>query len=110
MYEQIDFLGIKFNDYCNLNCKYCFETNNSRSSHSVFNKGKELVEFLKSLNMNACYICSTDKDEIKNIESLIDAEKYSDARTALEKMQERPGSDANPELSKIEATLSFYEN
>jgi predicted ATP-binding protein involved in virulence len=48
-------------------------------------------------------------DEIKNIESLIDAEKYSDARTALEKMQERPGSDANPELSKIEATLSFFE-
>ena len=49
-------------------------------------------------------------DEIKNIESLIDAEKYSDARTALEIMQERPGSDANPELSKIEATLSFYED
>lgn len=51
MYEQIDFLGIKFNDYCNLNCKYCFETNNSRSSHSVFNKGKELVSFLKTLNI-----------------------------------------------------------
>lgn len=49
-------------------------------------------------------------NEIKNIESLIDAEKYSDARSALEKMQERPGSDANPELSKIEATLSFYED
>ena len=48
--------------------------------------------------------------EIKNIESLIDAEKYSDARTALEKMQERPGSDANPELSRIEATLSFFED
>ena len=47
--------------------------------------------------------------EIKNIESLIDAEKYVEARTALEKMQERPGSDANPELSKIEATLSFFE-
>lgn len=51
MYEQIDFLGIKFNDYCNLNCKYCFETNNSRSRHNVFNKGKELVEFLKTLNI-----------------------------------------------------------
>ena len=49
-------------------------------------------------------------DEIKNIESLIDAEKYSEARTALEKMQERPGSDANPELSRIESTLSFYED
>ena len=48
--------------------------------------------------------------EIKKIESLIDTEKYSEARTALNKMLERPGSDANPELSKIEATLSFYED
>ena len=47
--------------------------------------------------------------EIKNIESLIDAEKYVEARTALDKMLERPGSDSNPELSRIEATLSFFE-
>ena len=47
--------------------------------------------------------------EIKNIESLIDSEKYVEARIALEKMLERPGSDSNPELSKIEATLSFFE-
>ena len=47
--------------------------------------------------------------EIKDIESLIDSEKYVEARTALNKMLERPGSDSNPELSKIEATLSFFE-
>ena len=47
--------------------------------------------------------------EIKNIESLIDGEKYDEARIALNKMLERPGSDSNPELSKIEATLSFFE-
>lgn len=47
--------------------------------------------------------------EIKNIESLIDAEKYVEARTALDKMLERPGSDSNPELSRIEGTLSFFE-
>lgn len=47
--------------------------------------------------------------EIKNIESLIDGEKYVEARIALNKMLERPGSDSNPELSKIEATLSFFE-
>ena len=29
-----------------------------------------ITMFLKSLNMNACYICATDKDEIKNIETL----------------------------------------
>lgn len=47
--------------------------------------------------------------EIKNIESLIDAEKYVEARTALDKMLERPGGDSNPELTKIDATLSFFE-
>lgn len=47
--------------------------------------------------------------EIKYIESLIDSEKYVEARIALEKMLERPGGDSNPELSKIEATLSFFE-
>ena len=29
-----------------------------------------ITMFLKSLNMNSCYICATDKDEIKNIETL----------------------------------------
>ena len=47
--------------------------------------------------------------EIKNIESLIDSEKYAEARIALEKMLGRPGGDSNPELSKIDATLSFFE-
>lgn len=47
--------------------------------------------------------------EIKNIESLIDAGKYVEARTALDTMLDRLGSDSNPELSRIEATLSFFE-
>lgn len=47
--------------------------------------------------------------EIKNIEALIDADKYAEARIALDKMLERPGSSANPELTKLEATLSFFE-
>lgn len=29
-----------------------------------------ITMFMKSLNMNACYICSNEKDEIKNIETL----------------------------------------
>ena len=37
----------------------------------IMRKMKILITmFLKSLNMNACYICATDKDEIKNIETL----------------------------------------
>ena len=48
-------------------------------------------------------------EEIKSIEKLIDNEKYVEARDAFTKMMERPGSDANPDLASIEATLSFYE-
>lgn len=48
--------------------------------------------------------------ELKAIEKLIDDEKYPEARAALNKMIERSGSDANPELSKLEATLSFFED
>ena len=48
-------------------------------------------------------------EEIKNIEKLIDDEKYVEARDAFNKMMERPGNDANPDLASIEATLSFYE-
>ena len=77
---------------------------------------KELNTYgLDALTIMQVYMDQTPRDlavdeEIKYIESLIDVEKYSEARAALEKMQERPGSDANPELSRIEATLSFYED
>lgn len=46
--------------------------------------------------------------ELKGIEKLIDDEKYSDARAALEKMFERPGSASNPDLTRLETTLSFF--
>ena len=48
--------------------------------------------------------------KIKAIEKLIDAEKYSEARKLLDMMLERPGSEANPALTRIEATLSFFED
>lgn len=48
--------------------------------------------------------------KLKAIENLIDAEKYTEARNALNKMLEHPGSNANPELTKIDATLSFFED
>jgi len=47
--------------------------------------------------------------EMKNVDKLIDAEDYSNARVALERMLERPGSASNPELTRLEATLSFFE-
>lgn len=48
--------------------------------------------------------------EIKNIEAMIDVEKYQEARTALNRVMERPGSEANPDLARLEATLSFFED
>lgn len=61
------------------------------------------------------YMDQTPRDlaidaEIKAIEKLIDAEEYSEARKLLDMMLERPGSEANPELTRIEATLSFFED
>ena len=47
--------------------------------------------------------------KLKNIRNLIEAEEYQDARAALDEMLNSPGSDANPELSELEATLSFFE-
>lgn len=48
--------------------------------------------------------------KFKAIEELIDTEKYTEARNALNKMLEHPGNNANPELAKIDATLSFFED
>lgn len=61
------------------------------------------------------YMDQTPRDlaidaEIKAIEKLIDAEDYHEARRLLDMMLERPGSEANPELTRIEATLSFFED
>ena len=51
MFDRIDSIGIKFNDYCNLNCNYCFESITSRSKHNVFNQTEELLELIKTLNI-----------------------------------------------------------
>ena len=48
--------------------------------------------------------------KLKNIRKLIDDEKYKEARVALDKMSQSLGGDSNPELSNLEATLSFFEN
>ena len=49
-------------------------------------------------------------EEIQALDKLIDAEDYNEARKLLDMMLERPGSEANPELTRIEATLSFFED
>ena len=58
--------------------------------------------FLKSLNMNACYICSTDKDEIKNIEIL-------EGVTKKDNMYSYRGIDLYSNTNKIDAMQYGYD-
>lgn len=58
--------------------------------------------FLKSLNMNACYICSTDKDEIKNIETLEGVIKKDN-------MYSYKGIDLYSNTNKIDAMQYGYD-
>lgn len=91
------------------NVVYKLEYKDGKYSHKELNTyGLDASTIIQIYMDQAPRDLIVDK-EIKNIESLIDSEKYVEARIALEKMLERPGSDSNPELSNIEATLSFFE-
>lgn len=61
-----------------------------------------ITMFLKSLNMNACYICATDKDEIKNIETL-------DGVVKKENMYSYKGIDLYSNSNKVEAMQYGYD-
>lgn len=92
------------------NVVYRLEFNNGEYSHA------ELVTYgLDASTIMDVYMGQVPRDlavdkEIKSIEAQIDAGRYAQAREGLERMLERPGGNANPELSKIEATLSFFED
>lgn len=92
------------------NVVYKLEYKDGKYSH------KELNTYgLDASTIMDVYMDQTPRDlaidaEIKAIEKLIDAEEYSEARKLLDMMLERPGSEANPELTRIEATLSFFED
>ncbi len=47
--------------------------------------------------------------DLKKVFELIDSEDYQSARQKLDDIKERYGSDTNPELVKVEAMLSFFE-
>lgn len=61
-----------------------------------------ITMFLKSLNMNACYICSTDKNEIKNIETLEGVTKKDNLYTYM-------GIDLYSNENKVEAMQYGYD-
>lgn len=97
------------------------ETNEDNVVYKLeFKDGKYSHHALNTYGLDASTIMDVYMDqvprdlsidaEIKNIESLIDNEKYVDARVALERMRERPGSESNPDITKLEAAISFFED
>lgn len=61
-----------------------------------------ITMFLKSLNMNACYICGNNKDEIKNIEKV-------DGVVKKDNMYSYKGIDLYSNLNKVDAMQYGYD-
>lgn len=91
------------------NVVYRLEFKDGVYSHTELNTYGLDASTIMELYMGQVSRDLTVDTELKAIEKLIDAEKYTEARELLCNMHERLGNNANPELSKIEATLSFYE-
>lgn len=53
MFESINAVFVKFCDYCNLDCAYCFEAYNQKEKHGIFNKARELRKFISTCNLNS---------------------------------------------------------
>lgn len=97
------------------------ETNEENVVYQLeFNKGQyshtELITYgLDASTIMEVYMGQVPRDltvdsKIREIQTLIDEEKYREAREALNRMLAYAGSEANPELSNLEATLSFFED
>lgn len=97
------------------------ETNDDNVVYKIeFNEGQYTHVELDTYGLDAStildvYMNQVPRDirvdaQIKAVEKCIDNGEYAEARKALEKMLERQGSTVNPDLSRIEATLSFYED
>lgn len=91
------------------NVVYKLEYNNGVYSHTELNTYGLDASTIMNLYMGQVSRDLAVDAQIKAIEHLIDEEKYPEARTSLDLMLAHPGSDANPELSKLEATLSFFD-
>lgn len=52
MFDRLKFIVIKVSTYCNLQCKYCYETHASKEKAIKFNLYKELVSFLNKMPLD----------------------------------------------------------
>ena len=90
------------------NVVYKLEFNNGTYSHTELN-----TYGLDASTIIETYMGHVSRDlvidsKLKDIERMIDNEDYSSARKALDTILEHSGNNANPELTKIDATLSFF--
>lgn len=92
------------------NVVYRLEYNDGMYSHTELNTYGLDASTIMNVYMGQVPRDLVVDSKLKNIRDLIDAEKYRDARVALNEMLNSPGGDANPELSELEATLSFFED
>ena len=53
MFKEFTALAFKINEYCNLDCKYCFQKHDVKTRHSGFTDFRELVSFLSKLPISA---------------------------------------------------------
>ncbi len=92
------------------NVVYKLEFNDGVYSHRELN-----TYGLDASTIMVAYMGHTSRDldvdkELKDLSRLIDDGKYPEARQKLNRMLGRPGSSANPELSRLESELSFFED
>lgn len=92
------------------NVVYKLEFKDGKYTHTELNTYGLDVSTIMAVYMEQAPRDNRIDAEIKRIEEMIDNEDYAGARMALNKMMERPGSGANPDLSHLEATLSFFED
>ncbi len=92
------------------NVVYRLEYNGGIYSHTELNTYGLDASTIMNVYMGQVSRDLVVDSKLKNVRSLIDGGKYRDARVALDDMLNSPGGDANPELSELEATLSFFED
>ena len=83
MFENIREVTFKINDYCNLDCEYCFQKHDVKEQHEGFTDYEALLHFMKKLPLDQEYI----EFKITGGESSLCIDKIRDAYKVLKKLE-----------------------